>query len=584
MSELPKGGSFLLGTTDYNEIFTPEDFTEEHKMIQRTAAGFVTDKVLTVIDELENKKEGLIRDLLQGAGELGLLGADIPEAYDGMEMDKISSSIIAECFGKSGSFAMAHSGQTGIGSMPIVFFGTHEQKQKYLPGVVYAEKIGAYALTEPGAGSDALAAKTRAVLTEDGRYYILNGNKQFITNTSVADFYIVYAKVDGEKFSAFIVDAGTPGLSTGPEEHKMGIKGSSTRTVILEDVKIPVENLLYQVGKGHVVAFNVLNMGRFKLSANATGAAKQALELSASYANDRKQFGTPIASFGMIKEKLAEMAVKIYISETMVCRLAGMLEKMLHSLDMTGPDGGQVAARGIEEYALECSINKIFATEVQGYAVDEGVQIHGGYGVIAEYPIERLYRDARVYRIFEGTNEINRTIIPITLLRRGAKGELPVKQALEELRQRLQAGIPVRSGEADLVQAAKEIFLLTFAAGLEKFGEGLAKRQELLSRFADMAILTFGMESGWLRAEKAIAREGEAKAQSKLDMARVFIQSAIGGIELLARETAAAIAEGPELADLLESLADLTRYTPCDTISLRQAIAQRISEAGKYVV
>ncbi|HEX3031380.1 MAG TPA: acyl-CoA dehydrogenase family protein, partial [Bacillota bacterium] len=548
MSELPKGGSFLLGTTDYNEIFTPEDFTEEHKMIQRTAAGFVTDKVLTVIDELENKKEGLIRDLLQGAGELGLLGADIPEAYDGMEMDKISSSIIAECFGKSGSFAMAHSGQTGIGSMPIVFFGTHEQKQKYLPGVVYAEKIGAYALTEPGAGSDALAAKTRAVLTEDGRYYILNGNKQFITNTSVADFYIVYAKVDGEKFSAFIVDAGTPGLSTGPEEHKMGIKGSSTRTVILEDVKIPVENLLYQVGKGHVVAFNVLNMGRFKLSANATGAAKQALELSASYANDRKQFGTPIASFGMIKEKLAEMAVKIYISETMVCRLAGMLEKMLHSLDMTGPDGGQVAARGIEEYALECSINKIFATEVQGYAVDEGVQIHGGYGVIAEYPIERLYRDARVYRIFEGTNEINRTIIPITLLRRGAKGELPVKQALEELRQRLQAGIPVRSGEADLVQAAKEIFLLTFAAGLEKFGEGLAKRQELLSRFADMAILTFGMESGWLRAQKAIAREGEAKAQSKLDMARVFIQSAIGGIELLARETAAAIAEGPELA------------------------------------
>ncbi|HEX3032202.1 MAG TPA: acyl-CoA dehydrogenase family protein, partial [Bacillota bacterium] len=565
MSNLPKGGSFLLGTADLKDIFTPEDFTEEHKMIHRTAMGFVKDTVLTQIDDLENKKEGLIRELLEGAGELGLLGADIPEVYGGMEMDKISSSIIAECIGYSGSFAMAQSGQTGIGSMPIVFFGTHEQKLKYLPGIVTAENIGAYALTEPGAGSDALAAKTRAVLSEDGQYYIINGSKQFITNTSAANVYIVFAKIDGDKFSAFIVDGGTPGLSTGPEEHKMGIRGSSTRTVILEDVKVPVENLLYQVGKGHVVAFNVLNMGRFKLSANATGAAKQALEYSATYANDRKQFNTPIANFGLIKEKLAEMAVRIYVAESLVYRTGGLLENILHSLDTTGADGGQVAAKGIEEYALECSINKIYNTEVQAYAVDEGVQIHGGYGVIQEYPIERIYRDARVYRIFEGTNEINRTIIPTTLLKRGAKGDLPMKEALDKVKQAVAGEVPARTGEADLVQAAKDVFLLTIGACMDKLGDSLGKHQEIIGHLADLVIYAYGMDSAWLRAQKAIATEGEAKAQLKLKMAAVFINSSIGKVEVLARETLAAIADGAELAALLDGLAKLCNHTPKNT-------------------
>ncbi len=584
MTDLPKGGSFLLSQTNPQEVFTPEDFTEEHKMIFRTALGFVADNILAGIEELESQKEGMIRELLEAAGELGLLGADVPEEYDGMEMDKISSSIIAECMGRAGSFAMTHGGQTGIGSLPIVFFGNREQKQKYLPGIVSAEKIGAYALTEPGSGSDALAAKTKAVLSPDGKYYILNGTKQFITNAGMADVFIVYAKVDGDKFTAFIVDGDSEGLATGPEEKKMGIKGSSTRTLILEDVKVPVENLLFEIGRGHVVAFNILNMGRYKLAANAVGNAKFALELAATYANDRKQFNTPIANFGLIKEKLAEMAIKTYVAESMVYRTGGLLENMLGSLDTSGDDGGQVAAKGIEEYALECSINKVFATEVQAYAVDEGVQIHGGYGFISEYPIERLYRDARIYRIFEGTNEINRNLIPVTLLRRAAKGDLAIQEAVEKLQAALQAGVPAREGEAGLVQAAKDIFLLAMGAGLRKYGEGLQKHQEILGRLADLAIEAFALESAWLRAQKAALKEGEAKAKLKLTMAKAYINSSIGRLELVARETLAAVTEGEELTTALDNLQKLSRYTPRNTVVLRQEIAAAISAAGKYVV
>ncbi|AGL02118.1 acyl-CoA dehydrogenase family protein [Desulfoscipio gibsoniae] len=584
MSNLPKGGSYIFGQTDPQNIFTPEDFTDEHIMIFRTAAGFVTDNILTRMEELESKKEGIIRELLEACGELGLLGADIPEEYDGMEMDKISSTIIAECMGRAGSFAMTQGGQTGIGSMPIVFFGNHEQKKQYLPGIVSAEKIGAYALTEPEAGSDAMAIKTKAVLSSDGKYYILNGTKQFITNAGMADVFIVYAKIDGDKFTAFIVDGDSEGLSTGPEEKKMGIKGSSTRTLILEDVKVPVENLLFEIGKGHVVAFNILNLGRYKLAANSLGHAKFALELSATYANDRKQFKTPIANFGLIKEKLAEMAIKIYAAESMLYRTGGLLENMLHSLDTSGEDGGRVAAKGIEEYALECSMNKVFATEVVAYCVDEGVQVHGGYGYSSEYTIERLYRDARVYRIFEGTNEINRSLIPITLLRRAAKGDLPLQEAIERLRGQLSSGIPAREGEVDLVQAAKEIFLLTIDAGLQKYGDGLNKQQEILGKLADLAIMTFAMESAWLRAQKSMVNEDEAGSKLKMNMAKAYINSTFGVMVYVAGETLAALADGNELTSLLENLQMLSRYTPRNTIALRQEIAAAISEAGKYVV
>lgn len=581
---ITKGGSFLLSPTDPQDVFTPEDFTEEHKMISKMVNDFVTDKILANMDDLEAKKEGMIRELLEAAGELGLLGADVPEEYDGMDLDKISSTLIAEGFGRSGSFAMTQGGQTGIGSLPIVLFGNPEQKKKYLPGTVSGEKIAAYALTEPGAGSDALAAKTKAVLSADGQFYILNGSKQFITTAGMADIFIVYAKIDGDKFSALIVDGNSEGLSTGTEEKKMGIKGSSTRVVVFEDVKVPVGNLLFEIGKGHVVAFNVLNMGRQKLAANSIGHAKFALELSATYANERQQFKTPIANFGLIKEKLAEMAIRIYAFESMVYRTGGLLDKILHGVDISGPNGGQIAAKGIEEYALECSMNKVFATEAVAYVVDEGVQIHGGYGYISEYPIERLYRDARIYRIFEGTNEINRILIPTTIMRRVTKGDLDLKQALEKLKEQLNAGVITREGTKDLVQAAKDIFIYTFGAGLDKYGDKLLKQQEILGRLADLAMGAFAMESAWLRAQKALAKDGETGAKLKTAMTEAFIYSHIGKLELIAKDTIAALAEGEALQALESDLRKLAVYTPKNVIALRQEIAAAVSEASKFVV
>ncbi len=584
MHDLPKGGSFLFEQTDPLSIFTPEDFTDEHRMIFRTALGFVTDKVLTQMDELEDKKEGLNKELLMQAGELGLLGTDVPEEYDGYAMDKISTCIIAECMGRAGGFAMTHGGQTGIGQLPIVYFGTHEQKLKYLPGIVSGELGTAYALTEPGAGSDALSAKAWAVLSPDGKHYILNGTKQFITNSAFADLFIVFAKIDREKFTGFIVDADSEGLTTGPEEHKMGIKGSSTRTLILEDVKVPLENVLYEIGKGHVIAFNILNMGRYKLAANSIGNCKQAIELAAQFAVDRKQFGQPISEFGLIKEKFAEMATRTYVAESMVYRTGGLLDGMMHSLDMSGPDGGQVAVKGIEEYALECSINKVYATEVQGYVMDEGVQIHGGYGVTSEYPIERLYRDCRVYRIFEGTNEINRTVIASTLVRRGLSGQIPLKEAIAKVQEQLTDGISARNGEADLIQAAKETLLYILGTTLKIYDKNILKHQEIIGKIADMCMQTFGMESAWLRAQKAVVNDGEEAARIKLNMAKVFINIAIGNIINLAREVLAAVAEGDELVKCLADLQKLSQYTPCNTIAIRQDIAAAVTAAVKYVV
>lgn len=584
MSQLPKGGSFLIQPTDPQSVFTPEDFAEEHRMIEQTVTKFVADRILTRIEELESQKEGLIRELLEEAGELGLLGAEVPEQYNGFEMDKISSTVIAEGMGRAGSFAMTHGGQVGIGSLPIVFFGNHEQKTKYLPGIVTGESVGAYALTEPGAGSDALSAKTKAVLSPDGKHYILNGAKQFITNAGMADIFIVYAKIDGDKFSAFIVEGGTEGLTTGLEEKKMGIKGSSTRTVYFEDVKVPVENLLFEIGRGHVVAFNILNMGRYKLAANSVGQAKFALELSAGYANERKQFGVPIAQFGMIKEKLAEMAIQIYAAESMVYRTGGLLEDIMHSLDTSGPEGGRVAAKGIEEYALECSLNKVFATEVTSFAVDEGVQIHGGYGFISEYPIERLYRDARIFRIFEGTNEINRVLIPTLLVRKAGKGDLPLLEAAKEIKTRLTSGMPARESVEDLVQASKDLFLFVMGLAWEKAGEKLLKQQEILARLADMVITAFAMECSWLRAQKAMGRESEALARRKMNMARAFIHSRLPRLGLLAGEVVAALCNGQEAKTLMADLSKLMQYAPDDVIALKQEIAASISEVGKYVV
>lgn len=583
MGELPKGGSFLFGQINPRDLYTPEDFTDEHKMIYRTTISFVNNEILPRMDELESQKEGLNRELIGAAGELGLLGADVPEEYGGTELDTISSTIIAECIGRGGSFCQTHGGQTCIGQLPIVFFGNREQKKKYLPGIVSGKKISAYALTEPEAGSDAMSIRTKAVLSSDGKYYILNGSKQFITNSGMADIFIVFAKVDGEKFTAFIVERDSEGLSTGPEEKKMGIKGSSTRALIFEDVKVPVENLLYEIGRGHIVAFNILNIGRYKLAANAVGMAKFALEQAATYANNRKQFLVPIVNFGLIREKLAEMAIKIYVAESMVYRTGGLLENMLSSLNIAGDDGGQLAARGIAEYAVECSMCKVFATEALAYVVDEGVQIHGGYGYIAEYPIERLYRDARIYRIFEGTNEINRVMIPVTILRKASKGELPLQEKIEKLQGEIAAGnVPARVDEAGLLQAAKDIFLLAMGTGLKKFGEGLQKYQEILGRLADLAIQVYAMESAWLRAQKALASEGEDKASLKLKMAGAYINSTMGYLMLKAREVLVAVAGEGEVAGLLESLEKLCWFTPQNTLVMREEIALAVSEAGGY--
>lgn len=553
-------------------------------MIDSTVTRFLAEKVFPRMEELDSKKEGLMRELLAEAGELGLLGADIPEEYDGVDLDKICSTIIAEKFGSAGSFGVAHGGQTGIGSLPIVYFGNDDQKRKYLSGVVTAEKVAAYALTEPGSGSDALSARTKATLSPDGKSYTLNGAKQFITNAGMADFFIVYAKVDGDKFSAFIVDGDSKGLTTGAEEKKMGLKGSSTRSVYFDDVEVPAENLLFEVGKGHVVAFNILNIGRHTVSANALGSAKLALDCSAGYANERKQFKLPIAEFGLVKEKLAEMAIRIYAAESMVYRTGGLLNDMLHSLDRSGPDGGRVAARGIEEYALECSLGKVFASEVEAYAVDEGVQIHGGYGFISEYAIERLYRDARIRRIFEGTNEINRNLITTTLVRRAAKGDLPVLDAAAELRGQDGRGINVRENAGDLVQAAKQVFLFTLGAAHEKFGDALLKQQEILGRLADIAIWAYGMESAWLRAKKAAAAgNGSNGAGHKMQMAGAFIYSTVEKVGLTAKEVLATLAAGDELAKMQAALTKLLQYTPIDLIALRREIAGKVSAAGKYV-
>jgi alkylation response protein AidB-like acyl-CoA dehydrogenase len=584
MDHVIKGGSFLREATEPHYIYTPEDFTSEHKLIAETASGFVARKVTPRMNTLEEKNAALISELIGELGDLGLLSADIPEQFGGIDVDKITSVIIAEEMGRAGSFAIAHGCQVGIGSLPIVYFGNDAQKNKYLPDVASGKRRTAYALTEPGAGSDALAITTKAILSTDGKFYILNGTKQFISNAGFSDIFIVFAKIDGNKFSAFIVDGNSEGISTGEEEKKMGIRGSSTRTLFLDDAKVPVENLLFEIGRGHVVAFNILNMGRMKAAANCLGSAKYALELSAVYANDRRQFKTPIGQFGMIQEKIAEMAQRIYASESMLFRTAGLIDDMMKRLDITGPDGGRIIAKGIEEYAIECSLNKVFTTEVLAFVVDEGVQIHGGYGFIAEYPIERLYRDARIFRIFEGTNEINRTLIPALLMRKEGKDTSLLREVIAGITRAIDSGLPDRVDTGDLVQSAKDVFFFSLGAALEKYGDALLKEQEILGRLADIAINAFAMESAWLRAKKAEGTEGIKAAGRKMKMTKAFSYSSIEKIGLWASQVLSAAATGKDLSRLRSGLAELMKYIPIDGIALNREIATEISAAGKYIV
>jgi alkylation response protein AidB-like acyl-CoA dehydrogenase len=591
MSELKtkkRGGTFLVEETLAAEVFTPEDLNDEQKMIAKTTADFVAGEVMPRREELEKLDLELTVDLLRQSGELGLLAADVPEEYEGLGLDKISSTLITENFARAASFGLSFGAHVGIGTLPIVFFGNDEQKKKYLPLLATGEKLAAYCLTEPGSGSDALGAKSTAVLNAEGTHYILNGTKQFITNAGFADVFVVYAKVDGDKFSAFIVEKEFPGVSTGPEEKKMGIKGSSTRPLILEDVPVPVENLLYEVGKGHHIAFNILNIGRYKLAAGAVGASKHAIELSAKYANERKQFGKAISTFPLIREKLADMNIQTYALESMIYRIGGLIEANISELsaDATGKE----VTGAIAEYAIECSISKVFGSEVMSYVVDEGVQIHGGYGFIAEYPIEQMYRDARISRIYEGTNEVNRLLIPATLVKKAMKGEIALLQAAQALQGELMGMMPsmidedvALAVEADLLAKAKKIFLMVGGYGVQKYMAALEQQQELLSNVADMIIEIYAMESVLLRAQKQLEKDGEEKAALKVLMTKVYLNDAFGRIEMLARETLASMEDGDVLRTQLSVLKKLTRYTPQNVIGLKRELAAKIVETEGYV-
>lgn len=590
IDQVVKGGSFIIDEILPEQVYTPEDFTEEHKMIAKTTEEFVENEVLPVIDHLENHEfEHSVR-LLKKAGELGLLGTDVPEEYGGFGLDKITSALIGEKMARAGGFSITHGAHVGIGSLPIVLFGNEEQKKKYLPKLATGEWLAAYALTEPGSGSDALGAKTTAKLNAEGTHYILNGEKQWITNAGFADVFVVYAKVDGDKFTAFIVERDFPGVSTGAEEKKMGIKSSSTRTLILEDVPVPVENVLGEIGKGHKIAFNILNIGRYKLGVGAVGGAKTAFELTVKYANERKQFNTPISGFNLTKEKLATLASEIYAAESAVYRTVGLFEeRMSHLTEEQQKDGKEIAA-AIAEYAIECSLNKFFNTEVLDHVVDEGVQIHGGYGFMQEYEIERAYRDSRINRIFEGTNEINRLLVPGTFVKKAFKGELPLLEKAQSLQEEIMMLMPEEPGDEPLAQEkylvrnAKKVALMTAGLALQKYGQELEKEQEILVNFADIVSNIYAMESVVLRTEKAVHRDGLENSKQKLLYTEIFCQEAFNRIENDAKETVVAIASGDNLRMTLSALRKLTRHTPINVIAKKREAAATIIDKEKYVV
>jgi alkylation response protein AidB-like acyl-CoA dehydrogenase len=588
--KIVKGGSFLIEDILPSQIYTPEDYTDEHKMIAKTTEDYVENEVLPQVEHLENHEFDRSVKLLKQAGDLGLLGADVPEEYGGLGLDKISSALIGEKMARAGGFSISHGAHVGIGSLPIVLFGTEEQKQKYLPALATGEKLAAYALTEPGSGSDALGARTTARLNAEGTHYVLNGEKQWITNAGFADIFVVYAKIDGEQFSAFIVEREFPGVSTGAEEKKMGIKSSSTRTLILEDALVPKENVLGEIGKGHLIAFNILNIGRYKLGAGAVGGSKRALEVTIQYANQRQQFKTPISQFSLTQEKLATMGAKLYATESSVYRTVGLFEGRMGRLSEEEVKDGKAVAASIAEYAIECSLNKVFATETLDYIVDEGVQIHGGYGFMAEYEIERMYRDSRINRIFEGTNEINRLLVPGTYLRKAMKGELPLLQKAQALQEELMMLMPEEVGEGVLeqekylVKNAKKIALMIAGLAAQKYGKALEKEQEIIVNIADMISNVYAMESALLRTEKAIEKTGVEKNELKVLYTQVFCQEAFNEIEAHAKETLVAAERGDMLRMMLSALRKLTRHIPINVIVKKREIAKVLIDAERYVV
>jgi butyryl-CoA dehydrogenase len=589
MAKRVKGGSFLTEERDPQDVFTPEDLSEEHRQIAKTAIDFTQNEVMPAAAEIEAKNFAVTRGLLRKAGELGLMGVDIPEAYGGLEMDKVTSALIAESISKLASFSVAFSAHVGIGTLPIVWYGTEEQKQKYLPKLGTGEWIGAYALSESSSASDAMNCRTRAVLSPDGRHYILNGEKMWITNSGFADLFTVFAKVDGEKFSAFLIERHTPGFSIGSEEHKLGIRGSSTCPLILADCQVPVENLLGEVGKGHHIAFNILNIGRFKLGAACVGGARNSLQDGIGYAKERKAFGKAIAEFGLIQEKLAESATGIYAGEAMVYRTIGMIDSALADVDTGAAGASREIQKRIEEYAVECSILKVWASEMLDMVVDHVLQIYAGYGYVEEYPAERAYRDSRINRIFEGTNEINRLIITGWLMKRAVAGQLPLLAAIKKLMDEVMAGPSAAAGregplsaEYQLLANAKKLALFAAGAASQKYMMGLADQQEVMGALADCIMEVFALESCILRAEKLIAAKGEGAAKQAIAMTRYYAAKAAQTVELSSRKVIATVAEGDMLRTQMAILRRLSKHEPADTIALGRQIAKHVLAAGRY--
>ena len=582
--QIVKGGAFLIEERTPEDIFTPEDFTEEHRMIAETTRQFIDNEVVPHIDDLEHHDWKLARDLVKKAADLGLIGANIPEEYGGLGLDQTSGALVGENIGRCASFATTLGAESGIGLLPIIYFGTEAAKQKYLSKIASGELITAYALTEAGSGSDAMAAKATARLSADGTHYILNGEKMFITNGGFADIFIVFAKVDGDKFTAFIVEK-QEGVQPGAEEHKMGIKGSSTTPLVLTDAKAPVENMLAEVGKGAKIAFNTLNIGRFKLGAMCVGGMKLMIHEAVRYANERQQFGKAISSFGAIKSKIAEMAIRTWVGESMTYRTLGMIEAAI-----TDPNDPNAKLKAIEEYSAECSIIKVALSEYCDFVADEMVQIYGGYGYSAHYPAERAYRDSRINRIFEGTNEINRMLIPGRLMKAALSGHLallPAAQALmdEILTPQMTSfddDEAILATEQKLAQNGKKVALMTLGTAAQKYMMTLGDQQEILLGIADVIMDTYAMESAILRAQKLAASQGEEAAARYIDMTRVFCNDAVERIEARAKNTLAGMADGDELRTLLAALRRFTKLTPMNTITARQRIADVLITANKW--
>ena len=581
------GGSFLIAETQPQEVFTPEDFNEQHKLIEQTADNFAVQEIVPNSDRIEHKEFALSRELLQKAAGLGLTNVDIPEEYGGAEMDKVSSAIIADRMAKQGSFAVTFGAHVGIGTLPIVWFGTEAQKKKYLPKLASGEWVAAYALSESSSGSDAMNARTRATLSADGKHYLLNGEKMWITNGSFADIYVIFAKVDGEHFTAFLVERTFPGFSTGSEEHKLGIRGSSTCPLILNDCQVPVENVLGEVGKGATIAFNILNVGRFKLGAACVGGARTCLTNSIAWAKDRKAFGKSISQFGMVREMLADMAVGIFAGESLVYRTAGMIDAATADIAKGSPDESKLIRKAIEEYAVECSIIKVWCSEMLHMAVDNQVQVFGGYGFVEEYPAERAYRDSRVNRIFEGTNEINRMIITGWLLKRAMSGQLPLLPAIKKLMDEMMAGPSFAeedtrklAAQRKLVENAKKIGLMVSGAASQKYMQKIGDHQEVMGAIADIVIEAFAMDSVLARTLKLVESQGDGSVA--VAICDVSLNQAFARVEAAAKKVLADVAEGDMLRTQMTVLRRLAKSEPVNVIAAREKIAAHVIEAGKF--